>query len=82
MQNTTTFDQIEAIAACRYAEANNPKPGRGTATIAPLGEATVMAIRLGHAVAALPTAEERVAVLAAVSSSALEVIRAGALPGA
>jgi hypothetical protein len=79
MQNTITIDECERIAAEHHAaEAakHTSKPGWGTATLTPLGEATVMAIRLGHAVAALPTAEERVIVLAAVPSSALEAIQA------
>ena len=69
---TITVDDCERIAAAHHA----PKLGRRTATLTPLGEAAVMAIRLGHAMAALPTAEERALVLAAVSSSALEAIRA------
>ena len=76
---TLTFDRInERVAAFHAAEAarHAPKPGRGTATLTPLGSATVMAIRLGHAVAALPTAEDRALVLAAVPSSALEAIQA------
>ena len=83
---TITVDDWERIAAAHHAaEAaahHAPKLGRRTATLTPLGEPTVMAIRLSHAMAALPTAEERVAVLAAVTSSALEIIRADAPPTA
>ena len=68
---TITIDECERIAARHHA----PKLGRA-ATLTPLGEAVVLAIRLGHAVAALPTAEERATVLAAVPSSALEAIQA------
>jgi len=74
-----TIDECERIAAEHHAaEAarHAPKPGRGTATLTPLGEAVVLARRTGRAVAALQTAEEYATVLAAVPGSALEVIRA------
>jgi len=78
---TITIDECERIAAAHHAaEAaeHAPKLGRGTATLTPLGEAVVLARRLGRAIAKLETAEERDAVLAVASSSVLAVIRADA----
>jgi hypothetical protein len=66
----------------RYEARRRPIPPIRTTTLTPLGEAIVLARRTGRAVAALPTALERVEVLNAVSSSALEVIRAEAPPAA
>ncbi|HZO31099.1 MAG TPA: hypothetical protein VFH48_34460 [Chloroflexota bacterium] len=70
------FDRIAAEHARAEGQRDAPEPDRRTTTLTPLGRALALARQTGHAVAALPTAEERVTVLAAVPSSALEAIQA------